>query len=55
MQQLELEKRAIKQLSAGELEAWQTRRMAAATTIQAHWRGSRQRQQLKLSYPALVS
>ncbi|WIA35400.1 hypothetical protein OEZ86_003845 [Tetradesmus obliquus] len=55
IQQLELEKRAIKQLGAGELEAWQARREAAATTIQAHWRGSRQRQQLKLSHPALAT
>lgn len=55
LQQLELEKRAIKQLGAGELDAWQAQREAAATTIQAHWWGSRQRQQLKLSHSALVS
>lgn len=55
LQALEREKRLIHQLPLDQLDALQARRAAAATTIQAHWRGGEQRQRLRLTVPALVS
>lgn len=55
VQSLEHEKRLIQGLPLEELDALQARRHAAATTIQAHWRGAQQRQQLRLTIPAMVS
>jgi hypothetical protein len=55
LQSLEHEKRLIQGMPLEELDALQARRHAAATKIQACWRGAQQRQQLRLTIPALVS
>jgi hypothetical protein len=55
LQSLEHEKRLIQGMPLEELDALQAKRHAAATKIQACWRGAQQRQQLRLTIPALVS
>jgi hypothetical protein len=55
MQALEHEKRLIRGLPLTELDAREAQRSAAATTIQACWRGARERQQLRATLPAFVS
>jgi hypothetical protein len=52
---LERDKRVLQGLPAGELQQWEARRHAAATVIQARWRGARQRQQLAHASHAVVS
>jgi hypothetical protein len=54
-QALEHEEQLIRGLPLEELDALVTKRNAAATTIQACWRGARQRQQLRATLPAFVS
>jgi hypothetical protein len=55
IQALEHEKRLIRGLPLEQLDELEAKRHAAAATIQAHWRGAQQRQQLRQDFPALVS
>jgi hypothetical protein len=51
VQQLEHQKRVIQGLPLEQLEQWEAARHAAATTIQARWRGTRTRQRLARAIP----
>eukprot|EP00878_Enallax_costatus_P043492 GHUV01051495.1.p1 GENE.GHUV01051495.1~~GHUV01051495.1.p1 ORF type:complete len:182 (+),score=46.06 GHUV01051495.1:438-983(+) len=55
IQQLELEKQRLRDLPIGQLDAYEGKRHAAAIIIQAHWRGSKQREAVRAKHSGLVS